>query len=200
METLYSDVVVAGCGNPLYADDGFGPAVVESLKGLELPENVTVVDAGLGGPHFVFTLLNSESTKTLIIVDIADFGGEPGELRWLVVDELPVGSYRDVHSWDLTEPLQRIKDDIRILVLACQKKYVSAPEMIIGITDEVQRAIPEAVSEILKEIGMNYGPTLTPSRKLGLEAKPAQVATEKKVEATKEAKQWQTRSSSDMYT
>jgi hypothetical protein len=32
------------------------------------------------------------------------------------------------------------------------------------------------------------------------EAKPAQVATEKKVEATKEAKQWQTRSSSDMYT
>ena len=159
METLYSDVVVAGCGNPLYADDGFGPAVVESLKGLELPENVTVVDAGLGGPHFVFTLLNPESTKTLIIVDIADFGGEPGELRWLTVDELPVGSYRDAHSWDLTEPLQRIKDDIRILVLACQKKYVSAPEMVIGITDEVQRAIPEAVSEILTEIGMNYGLT-----------------------------------------
>ena len=106
METLYSEIVVAGCGNPLYADDGFGPAVVESLKDLELPENVTVVDAGLGGPHFVFTLLNPESTKTLIIVDIADFGGEPGELRWLAVDELPVGSYRDAHSWDLTEPLQ----------------------------------------------------------------------------------------------
>ena len=77
METLYSEIVVAGCGNPLYADDGFGPAVVESLKDLELPENVTVVDAGLGGPHFVFTLLNPESTKTLIIVDIADFGGNP---------------------------------------------------------------------------------------------------------------------------
>lgn len=98
METLYSEIVVAGCGNPLYADDGFGPAVVESLQGLELPDNVTVVDAGLGGPHFVFTLLNPESTKTLIIVDIADFGGEPGELRWLAVDELPVGSYRDSHS------------------------------------------------------------------------------------------------------
>lgn len=157
METLYSEIVVAGCGNPLYADDGFGPAVVESLKDIELPESVTVVDAGLGGPHFVFTLLNPESTKTLIIVDIANFGGEPGELRWLTVDELPVGSYRDAHSWDLTEPLQYIKDDIRIRILACQKKYVSAPEMVIGITDEVQRAIPGAVSEILKEIGMNYG-------------------------------------------
>jgi coenzyme F420 hydrogenase subunit delta len=157
MEKLYSEIVVAGCGNPLYADDGFGPAVVEKLKGLELPENVTVVDAGLGGPHFVFTLLNPESTKTLIIVDIADFGGEPGDLRWLAVDELPEGSYLDAHSWDLTEPLQCIKDDIRIRVLVCQKKYVSAPEMVIGITYEVQRAIPEAVSEILKEIGMNYG-------------------------------------------
>jgi len=132
--SLYPEIVVAGCGNPLYADDGFGPAVVESLQGLKLPE-----------------------TKKLIIVDIADFGGEPGELRWLAVEELPVGSYRDAHSWDLAEPLQRIKDDIRIRVLACQKKYVSAPEMVIGITDEVQRSIPGAVSEILKEIGMNYG-------------------------------------------
>jgi coenzyme F420 hydrogenase subunit delta len=157
MEKLYSEIVVAGCGNPLYADDGFGPAVVESLKDLGLPENITVVDAGLGGPHFIFTLLNPESTKTLIIVDIADFGGEPGELRWLTVDELPVGSYRDAHSWDLTEPLQYIKDDIHVRILVCQKKYVSAPEMVIGITDEVQKAIPGAVSKILKEIGINYG-------------------------------------------
>jgi len=157
MESLYPEIVVAGCGNPLFADDGFGPAVVESLQGLELPENVSVVDAGLGGPHFVFTLLSPESTKKLIIVDIADFGGEPGELRWLAVEELPAGSYRDAHSWDLTEPLQRIKDEIEIRVLACQKKYVSAPEMEIGITDEVQKAIPCAVTEILKEIGMNYG-------------------------------------------
>jgi len=153
MEALYPEIVVAGCGNPLYADDGFGIAVVESLQGLELPEKVKVIDAGLGGPHFVFTLLDPGSTKKLIIVDIADFGGEPGELRWLAVDELPAGSYRDAHSWDLTEPLQRIKDDIRIRVLVCQKKYVSAPEMVIGITDEVERAIPGAVSEILKEIG-----------------------------------------------
>ncbi len=156
MDKLYSEIVVAGCGNPLYADDGFGPAVVEKLKALELPVNISVVDAGLGGPHFIFTLLSPESTKALIIIDIADFGGEPGELRWLSVDDLPEGSYRDAHSWDLTEPLQCIKEDIRVRILVCQKKYVSAPEMVIGITEEVQKAIPIAVSEILKEIGMNY--------------------------------------------
>jgi coenzyme F420 hydrogenase subunit delta len=82
-----------------------------------------------------------------------------------------VGSYRDAHSWDLTEPLQCIKDDIRIRVLACQKKYVSAPEMIIGITEEVQRAIPDAVSEILKEIGMNYRTAKLHQENHGLEGK-----------------------------
>ena len=36
MKTLYLDIVVAGCSTPLYADDGFGSAVVECPPGLEL--------------------------------------------------------------------------------------------------------------------------------------------------------------------
>ena len=75
---LFPEIVVAGCGNPLFADDGFGPAVIEELLRLELPGNVKVVDAGLGGPHFIFTLLDPEVTKQLIIIDIADFGAKPG--------------------------------------------------------------------------------------------------------------------------
>ena len=54
---LFREIVIAGCGNPLFADDGFGPAVVEELKKLQLPDNVKVIDAGLGAPHFLFTLM-----------------------------------------------------------------------------------------------------------------------------------------------
>lgn len=157
MEHLYPEIVITGCGNPLYADDGFGPAVVESLRALALPASVKVIDAGLGGPHFVFTMLDPAQTKKLVVVDIADFGGKPGELRWLSVEELPPGSYRDAHSWDLTEPLQRIRDEINVRILCCQKKHVSAPEMEIGLTDEVKQAVPKAVSAILEEIGVEYG-------------------------------------------
>lgn len=57
------------------------------------------------------------------------FGGIR-KLRGLTVNELFVGSYRNVHSWDLTEPIQYTKDDIRIRVLAYQKKYISALEMV----------------------------------------------------------------------
>jgi len=154
---LYPEFVVVGCGNPLFADDGFGPAVVEELLRCILPENVKVVDAGLGGPHFVFTLLDPDSTKKLVIIDIADFGAEPGTIRTFGPEDLPAGSYRDAHSWDLTEPLQRLKDTIEITIVGCQPKRVTSPEMEIGLTDEVINAIPKTVQLVLDLIGVDYG-------------------------------------------
>lgn len=157
---LYPEIVIAGCGNPLFADDGFGPAVVEELQKIPLPDGVKVVDAGLGGPHFIFTMLDPKTTKRLIIVDIADFGSEPGTIATFSVDDLPPGSYRDAHSWDLTEPLGRLKDTIKITIIGCQPKRVTAPDMEIGLSDEVQEAIPRTVRFILDSIGVDYGTAL----------------------------------------
>ena len=157
---LYSEIVIAGCGNPLFADDGFGPAVIEEMQNLQLPDNVSITDAGLGGPHFIFTLLDPEVTKKLVIVDIADFGAEPGSITKLRVEDLPPGSYRDAHSWDLAEPLQRIKDRIEITVIGCQPKRVTDPEMEIGLSDEILKAIPKTVRIVLETIGVDYGTTI----------------------------------------
>ena len=157
---LYPEIVVAGCGNPLFADDGFGPAVIEELQKLTLPDNVSIVDAGLGGPHFIFTLLDPEVTKKLVIVDIADYGAEPGSITKLRVEDLPPGSYRDAHSWDLSEPLQRIKDQVDITIIGCQPKRVTDPEMEIGLSDEVSKAIPKTVRIVLETIGVDYGTTI----------------------------------------
>ncbi len=154
---LYPEIVIAGCGNPLFADDGFGPAVVEEMQKLSLPDNVTIVDAGLGGPHFIFTLLDPEITKKLIIIDIADFGADPGSIAKFRVEDLPPGSYRDAHSWDLTEPLQRINDKVDITVIGCQPARVTDPEMEIGLSDEVLKAIPRTVQIVLEMIGVDYG-------------------------------------------
>ena len=157
---LYSEIVIAGCGNPLFADDGFGPAVVEELEKLTLPDNVTIIDAGLGGPHFIFTLLDPDVTKKLVIIDIADFGAEPGSIAKFRVEDLPPGTYRDAHSWDLTEPLHRIKDRIEVTVVGCQPKRVTDPEMEIGLSDEIVKAIPKTVQVVLETIGVDYGTTI----------------------------------------
>jgi len=157
---LYPEIVIAGCGNPLFADDGFGPAVVEEMQKFTLPDNVTVIDAGLGGPHFIFTLLDPEVTKKLVIVDIADFGAEPGSIAKFRVEDLPPGAYRDAHSWDLTEPLQRIKDQIDVTIIGCQPAKVTAPEFELGLSEELQRAIPKTIRVILETIGVDYGTTI----------------------------------------
>ncbi len=157
---LFTEIVIAGCGNPLFADDGFGPAVIEEMQKLTLPDNVTIIDAGLGGPHFIFTLLDPEVTKQLVIIDTVDYGAKPGEITKLRVEDLPPGAYRDAHSWDLAEPLHRLKDDIDITIIGCQPKRVSSPEFEIGLSDEVTKAIPITIRKVLETIGVNYGTSI----------------------------------------
>jgi coenzyme F420 hydrogenase subunit delta len=164
---LFPEIVVAGCGNPLFADDGFGPAVIEELLRLELPGNVKAMDAGLGGPHFIFTLLDPQVTKQLIIIDVADFGGKPGDVATFDVEDLPAGSYRDIHSWDITEPLQQLKDGINITIIGCQPGRVTAPDFELGLTHEVMDAIPKTISLVLELIGVDYGTAIKNLRKEG---------------------------------
>jgi len=160
---LYPEIVIAGCGNPLFGDDGFGPAVIEEMEKLSLPDNVKIQDAGLGGPHFIFTLLDPDVTKKLIIVDCAKWGAKPGEIRTFQVRDLPPGAYRDAHSWDLMEPLQRLDDRMDITVIGCQGSVdlnPDSPEFKEGLSEEVREAVPKAIRMILEIIGVDYGTTI----------------------------------------
>lgn len=152
-----AEILVIGCGNILFEDDGFGPAVTvaleEHFKDKELPENVMIIDAGTGGPYYVFSIPN-EMWKKLIIVDIVDFGAEPGTIRIFDVNELPEGSYENVHSWPVNQPLHELNDKVEILVIGCQPESVSAPDVKLGLTKNVEDAIPETIRIILNEIGV----------------------------------------------
>jgi len=168
---LFQEIVICGCGNPLFADDGFGPEVVEELRKIPLPDAVKVIDAGLGAPHFIFTLMDQseEPVKKIYIIDIADFGGNPGEITLLSPNDLPPGKYRDAHSWDLAEPLHRLKDRIDITIIGCQPKRVTAPDFEIGLSDEVASAIPRTVQLVLKLLEEHYGTTIATIREEGEE-------------------------------
>lgn len=152
-----AEILVIGCGNILFKDDGFGPAVTEAMeeqfKDNELPDNVMILDAGTGGPHYIFSLPN-ELWKKLIVVDVVEFGAEPGTLRKFDVSELPEGSYENVHSWPVSQPLHDLSETYEVIVIGCQPESVSAPDVALGLTKNVEDAIPKAIKMILKEIGV----------------------------------------------
>ncbi len=153
-----AEILVVGCGNILFADDGFGPAVIEALNKHSqehpLPENVMTIDAGTGAPHFVFTL-PQDCWKKMIVVDIVEFGAEPGTMRKFSVEELPKGSYENVHSWPVSQPLHDLAESCEVMVIGCQPERVSAPDVELGLTKSVEEAIPKAIKLILEEIGVN---------------------------------------------
>lgn len=84
-----SPVVLLGIGNVLWADEGFGPRVIERMRGrddLELPDDVALVDGGTQG---LYLLPLVQSATRLIVFDTVDFGRAPGELVILRDGEIP---------------------------------------------------------------------------------------------------------------
>ena len=105
-------VAVLGVGNALRGDDGFGPAVVERLVAScqlpvassqapdpssepraprpQPPPSPVVLDAGSAPENFAGRL-RRERPEALLVLDAADFGWAPGELRLLSPGELAGG-------------------------------------------------------------------------------------------------------------
>ncbi|MFA5296216.1 MAG: coenzyme F420-reducing hydrogenase, FrhD protein [Methanoregulaceae archaeon] len=151
-----SEIVIAGCGNPLYADDGFGPAVIEELQKSPLPEYVKVIDAGICGPALVFPFLDPVVTRKLIIVDSMDFGGRPGSVRCLCIKDLGIDTIRDSSPGGIAESIRNLWGRITITIVGCQPKDVPYPEMRIGLSNEVQEAVSYAVHVLLENLWRDY--------------------------------------------
>jgi coenzyme F420 hydrogenase subunit delta len=160
---LHSEIVIVGCGNPLFGDDGFGPAVIEEMEKITLPDNVTIQDGGAGAPHFIFNFLDPAVTKKLIVVDISDFNATPGTISRISGKELKPGAYVDPHSWDGVDQLCRIRDLIDTTVVLCQPTKIlkkGDAEVDMGLSEDVKNAIPKAIKVILETIGVDYGTTI----------------------------------------
>lgn len=89
--------LVAGFGNVLRGDDGFGVEVLRRLaqRGLA-SESVELLDVGTGGIRLVQELMSP--FDRLIIVDATTRGGEPGSVYTLAVEEVQPTMEIDMHT------------------------------------------------------------------------------------------------------
>lgn len=95
---IHRRVFVAGFGNLLRGDDGFGVIVARRLLAGSVPHGVTVLDVGIGGIHLVQELL--EGADGLVVVDAVAVDRPPGTVivmhpDVMDVDELPARERRD---------------------------------------------------------------------------------------------------------
>lgn len=151
-------VLVAGVGNVLRQDDGFGIAVVHHLldqKGL--PPGVTVIETGIAGIRMVLELL--DGYDVLIIVDAVQRGGEPGQL-YLLEAEVPdiddltyierTDFLADMHFTNPTRAmmLARALEVLppQVFILGCQP--AAHDDFDLGLSPEVEKAIPLAATRL----------------------------------------------------
>jgi len=69
-------VLIAGVGNILLHDDGFGVEVVRRLAQEPMPEGVEITDYGIRALHLAYDLL--DGYEMLVIVDAMSRGAAPG--------------------------------------------------------------------------------------------------------------------------
>lgn len=149
-------ILILGCGNWLWGDDGFGPAVV---KGLEnnggVPEDVCLLDVGTSIREVLFDIILSEKRpKKIVVLDAMDCDREPGELFNLDIGSIPKTKLTDfsVHQVPTSSLLQDLRDlcDVDVNVIACQVSNRPS-EINPGMSNPVEQAVKHAVETLKSE-------------------------------------------------
>jgi coenzyme F420 hydrogenase subunit delta len=161
-DAMNPDIVVFGCGNILFGDDGFGPCVAEYLKNfVELPENVSVINAGTSVQGILFDLiLSDQRPKKIIIIDAVDAKRKPGEVFSLTADELPQNKVEDytLHQMPSSNLLRELKEfcKVDVTIIAGQIDYI--PEAVKpGLSDVLMESVAVAAEEVLKSCNARPG-------------------------------------------
>jgi len=158
LEVMYRDVLVLGCGNILFGDDGFGPSVAEYLQNcIRLPHNVSVINAGTSVQGILFDLiLSDQRPKKIIIIDAVDAKRKPGEVFSLNADELPqnkVDNYT-LHQMPTSNLLRELKElcKVDVTIIAGQVDHI--PEAVRpGLSDVLVESVVIAAEEVLRSCG-----------------------------------------------
>lgn len=145
-----SRILVAGVGNLLRADDGFGPAVVAHLS--DLPNGAEVIETGIGGIALLQEIL--EGCDGLVLIDAVDRDAPPGTVFVIEPEIDPPQHVPDVHLANPRRVLMMAKAmgalPERVVIVGCQPAEVD--ELNEHLSPEVQRAVPTAAAKVRETV------------------------------------------------
>jgi coenzyme F420 hydrogenase subunit delta len=159
IEELFSkSLLIFGCGNVLFGDDGFGPEVIDYLnRHYVLPDYAFALDVGAGIRDFLFDfLLTPTKPRRIVIVDaVSRPDRQAGDVFELNVDALPFKKTNDfsLHQFPSVNLLQELQTvaGVEVRVLAVQVRRIP-DEVSPGLSREVMEAVPKACSWLYRQV------------------------------------------------
>lgn len=149
-------ILILGCGNVLFGDDGFGPAVAQHLqRDFKVPAEICVLDTGTSVREILFdTILSDKKPSKIIIIDAMDCGRKPGELFSPDLDSFPEVKLDDfsLHQVPTSNMLRELRDfcGIEVIVVACQVAG-ACDSVSPGLSEPVGEAVERAVEMLARE-------------------------------------------------
>jgi len=148
-------LLVAGVGNVLRGDDGFGVVLAQRLMA-EPPElagvSIAIIETGIGGMHLVQELLTGYDA--LVVLDAVNRGGAPGTIYALEPERADPGAwslearrdfFADTHYAEPARALALAEAvgarPPRVLVIGCQIRVESIEDFLQELTPAVARAV-----------------------------------------------------------
>lgn len=142
-------ILVAGFGNVLRGDDGFGIEVLRRLSSEPLPEDVELLEVGTGGLRLPQELLGGYDR--LIVIDAMTENGAPGTLYVRAVDGVDAARDIDMHLVVPSRALMvaRALDALpaEVFMVGCEPAEVD--DFVMELTPSVSDAVDAAVAAIL---------------------------------------------------
>ena len=155
-------ILVAGVGNVLRGDDGFGVAVAQRLLERDVPDGVEVLDVGIGGIHLVQELF--AGADALVVVDAVDLGRAPGTVVVQRPDIREIAGPDDLADVHYATPERALMFarglDIlppSVWLVGCQ--VVDAERLGEGLSQALARAVDPAAREVrrlVRELGVDW--------------------------------------------
>jgi hydrogenase 3 maturation protease len=126
-------------GNELSGDDGFGPLVYSMIHDL-----VHAIDASTFPEAFVSDLVEYKPDR-VILLDAADFGGKPGEMKLIDPDSIESFHFSS-HRAPLKLFIKSLSErNIPVILLCVQAKQT-------GLGEEISPEVREKAQEIAEYV------------------------------------------------
>jgi hydrogenase maturation protease len=151
--------LIAGFGNELRGDDGFGLAVIRRLRERgRLGPGVEVLEVGMAGLGLAQALL--DPCDRLIIVDAVARGQAPGTVYTLAVEDVETGGEVDLHQavparvLALAKALGRLPREVWIV--GCEPAEVE--ELTTALSPPVRAAVDAVVARVESLLAADRAP------------------------------------------